>query len=163
MRAIIIQGSARDDGNTNRLVYNLKSISKWQSINLNDYRIEQYRYDGNYANSDYKEIMTKIVRDYDLIILATPVYWYSMSGVMKTFIDRLTDLITIEKRIGQQLRNKNMAVITISSGGNLGEQFWIPFKETAKYLGMKYVGNMHTISNENYDEQILSFMKLVAN
>jgi len=114
-------------------------------------------------NSEYKEIMTRIVRDYDLIIFATPVYWYSMSGVMKIFIDRLTDLITIEKQIGNQLRNKYMAVITISSGGNLAEQFWIPFKETAKYLGMKYAGNMHTISNENYDKQVQSFIERVAN
>jgi len=159
MRAIIIQGSARDDGNTNKLVSDIKSETNWHSINLNDYRIEQYRYDGSYKNSEYKEIMTKIVQDYDLIILATPVYWYSMSGVMKTFIDRLTDLITIEKSIGKQLISKKLAVITTSSGGNLGEHFWIPFKETANYLGMIYAGNMHTMPNHNHQEKIQSFVK----
>jgi len=48
MRTIIIQGSARDDGHTNQLVSDLKSVTNWQSINLNDYQIEQYRYDGSY-------------------------------------------------------------------------------------------------------------------
>ncbi len=36
---------------------------------------------------DMKEILDKMV-DADVIVLATPVYFYSMDGQMKTFIDR---------------------------------------------------------------------------
>ena len=161
MRTIIIQGSAKDDGNTNHLVRQIQHLTNWKLINLNNYQIEQFRYDGKYENNIYEELMTMVVSEYDLIILATPVYWYSMSGIMKTFIDRLTDLITINKQIGRQLKGKYLAVITSSSGGNLGEQFWLPFKETANYLGMKYIGNMHTMSNKENDKQIKSFIKLV--
>ena len=34
----------------------------------------------------------------DLIFLAAPVSWYAMSGVMKTFCDRFTDLLHGDRR-----------------------------------------------------------------
>lgn len=38
-------------------------------------------------NDDMQEILSKLV-EADVIVLATPVYFYSMDGQMKTFIDR---------------------------------------------------------------------------
>lgn len=38
-------------------------------------------------NDDMQDILPKLV-DTDVIVLATPVYFYSMDGQMKTFIDR---------------------------------------------------------------------------
>lgn len=49
---------------------------------------------------------------YNPIILATPVYWYSMSALMKTFIDRWGDLLDIRKDIGRRLTNKELYIIT---------------------------------------------------
>ena len=71
-----------------------------------------------------------------------------MSGIMKVFFDRITDLITIEKDLGRQLRGKKMAAICCSNGDDLNKKFWIPFQESAKYLGMDYIGNLHSISNQ---------------
>jgi len=71
-----------------------------------------------------------------------------MSGIMKVFLDRLTDLLIIEKELGKKLRGKNMAVISSSNGGNLGDAFWLPFTATANYLEMEYLGNIHTIAGE---------------
>ena len=56
--------------------------------------------------------MKTIISKYDTIIFATPVYWYSMSGILKVFIDRITDLLTIEKELGRKLRGKKMAVVS---------------------------------------------------
>ncbi len=50
--------------------------------------------------------MNDIVDKYDVLIFATPVYWYSMSGIMKVFFDRITDLLTIKKDIGRKLKGK---------------------------------------------------------
>ncbi|MCP4458779.1 MAG: NAD(P)H-dependent oxidoreductase [Cytophagales bacterium] len=38
--------------------------------------------------------------------MATPVYWYSMSGIMKVFLDRIYDVLTIEKELGRKLHGK---------------------------------------------------------
>jgi hypothetical protein len=66
-----------------------------------------------------------------------------MSGIMKVFFDRFSDLIRIEKETGRKLRGKNMAVITNSHDSEIGFDFYIPFKKTAAYLGMHYLGQKH--------------------
>ena len=84
----------------------------------------------------------------DTIILATPVYWYSMSGRMKVFLDRFTDLLKVEKELGRHLRGKSLAVFTTSNGDNLGVDFWHPFVKTANYLGMQYLANAHFLEGD---------------
>ena len=44
---------------------------------------------------DVKEII-KLVRKADVLVFATPVYYYSMSGIMKTLLDRLNPLYNSE-------------------------------------------------------------------
>lgn len=88
--------------------------------------------------------MKNIIEGYDTLVFATPVYWYAMSGIMKVCFDRITDLLTIEKELGRQLRGKNMGALSCSNGDNLGDDFWHPFIKIAEYLGMNYLGNVHT-------------------
>ncbi len=51
-----------------------------------------------------------------------------------------------------------MVVITTSNGNNLGDKFWLPFQETANYLGMDYLCNLHTIHNEKSDDLVKRFV-----
>ena len=81
-----------------------------------------------------------------------------MSGIMKVFFDRMTDLLTIEKTTGRLLRGKNMAVVSSSYGGNLGAQFWLPFKASADYLGMNYLRNIHTLGDQNNQKALDDFI-----
>ncbi|WP_245569895.1 flavodoxin family protein [Flavobacterium soli] len=157
-KVIIILGSSRSDGETKKLTDTILGISDFDKIDLNDYSISYYDYEYKNANDDYLNLMQTLINKYDTFVFATPVYWYSMSGIMKVFLDRFTDLLDNQKELGRQLRNKKMTVITSSNGGNLGEEFWFPFKETAKYLGMEYIGNLHTISNSLNLEQIEDFV-----
>jgi multimeric flavodoxin WrbA len=142
---------------TNKLI----EKSGWDLINLNDYNFSYYDYKHENRNDDYLTLMREIIEKYDILIFATPVYWYSMSGIMKVFFDRLTDLLEIEKNLGRKLRGKNMAAISCSIGNNLGETFWLPFSETAKYLGMKYLGNVHTIVGENNELILEKFINQI--
>ena len=137
MKEVVIVGSSRKDGDTANLTKQLIEKSNWDLIDLNDFGFSYFDYKHENRNDDYLTLMRKIVEKYDTLIFATPVYWYSMSGIMKVFFDRLTDLVTIEKELGRKLRGKRMAVITSSTGENLGEHFWLPFSESAKYLGME--------------------------
>lgn len=161
MKKVVIVGSSRNDGETLNLTNELIEKSKWDLINLNDYNFSYYDYKHENRNDDYLDLMNRIITKYDTLIFATPVYWYSMSGIMKVFFDRLTDLLEIEKDLGRKLRGKNMAAISCSIGNNLGEYFWLPFIETANYLGMEYLGNVHTVTGENKEKKIKEFIKLV--
>lgn len=160
MNKIVIAGSSRNDGDTTTLTKELIKQSKWKLLDLNDYNFSYFDYKHANRSDDYLPLITEII-EYDTLIFATPVYWHSMSGIMKVFFDRLTDLLTIEKELGRKLRGKRMAVISCSVGDNLGENFWLPFVETAKYLGMEYTGNIHTIAGENNRQKVTEFINLI--
>jgi hypothetical protein len=50
--------------------------------------------------------------------------------------------------------------ITIARGyDNLGELFWLLFSETARYLGIRYLGHAHTIVGNNETENLKKFIK----
>ncbi len=160
-KVIIISGSSRSDGDTKKLIDELESLSDFESIDLNDYKISYYDYEHKNANDDYIKLIKRLIENYDTFLFVTPVYWYAMSGIMKVFFDRFTDLLTIEKELGRKLRGKRMAVISCSVGDNLGENFWLPFKETSNYLGMHYIGNLHTISNKNNETELKEFIRII--
>ncbi len=162
MKKIIITGSSRNDGDTKTLTNELIKKSNWDLVDLNDYNFGYYDYEHKYENDDYLKLMRKIIDEYDTLIFATPVYWYSMSGIMKVFFDRITDLLEIEKDLGRKLRGKNMAAISCSIGNNLGDIFWLPFSETADYLGMRYLGSLHTIAGEINELELDKFIKKVG-
>ncbi len=153
-QTVIILGSSRSDGYSAQMADRIASRIGANLIDLKLYQIGHYDYDHHYENDDFIELIRESVIKADTLILATPVYWYSMSGRMKVFLDRFTDLLKIEKDLGRQLRGKSMAVFTTSNGGNLGENFWIPFIETASYLGMNYLGNAHYLDDDLEKEDL---------
>jgi len=161
MKKVVIVGSSRNDGDTANLTKQLIEKSGWDLINLNDYEFSYFDYEHNNRNDDYLKLIKEIVEKYETLIFVTPIYWYSMSGIMKVFFDRFTDLLTIERELGRKLRGKKMAVMSCSIGENLGENFWLPFSETANYLGMEYIGNSHTITGENNNMIITEFIRQI--
>ncbi|MBD0400676.1 flavodoxin family protein [Flammeovirga sp. EKP202] len=158
MKSVIIVGSVRNDSNTLKVAERLQKEGDFDIVNLLDYRIGHFDYEHQYKDDDFIALMKTIISKYDTLVFATPVYWYAMSGKMKVFFDRITDLITIEKELGRQLRGKNMAVITTSNGGNLGDDFWHPFKHSALYLGMNFLGGEHVVNGMDSKEALQSFM-----
>lgn len=161
MKKLIILGSSRKDGDTKKVVDEIISLSGWDVLDLNDYNFSYYDYEHKNLDDDFLPLMRKIITNYDVLIFATPVYWYAMSGIMKVFFDRITDLLDEEKDLGRKLRGKSMAAVSCSVGDNLGENFWLPFSETARYLGMNYLGNTHTIAETDESENLQKFVALV--
>ncbi len=160
-KIVVIIGSSRNDGDTKTLVDELHNFLDFDCIDLNDYAISYYDYSHNNADDDYISLMKNLIPTYDTFLFATPVYWYAMSGIMKVFFDRLTDLLDNEKDLGRQLRTKKMAAISCSVGDNLGDMFWLPFFETANYLGMRYLGSLHTITGKIDKNELMEFSDLI--
>jgi len=141
---IIINGSARESGYTSKLIDTIISNGlDAKQIKLCIHTISHYNYDGNYPETDEFISIIETIIKHKTIVFATPVYWYSMSGHLKIFFDRLTDLITSHKELGEQLKNKNVIVVTSSAGDNLDDDFLLPFKHTAEYLGMNFIRGKH--------------------
>jgi multimeric flavodoxin WrbA len=145
---VIIIGSSRNGGNTTKIVDEIANQFKVDVINLNDYQFTYYDYESKNREDDFLPLINSILEKYDTLIFATPVYWYSMSGIMKVFFDRFSDLLRIEKEIGRKFRGKSFAVISNSHDDEMDFDFYLPFRKSAEYLGMKYVGNKHFNADE---------------
>ncbi|AUP81033.1 flavodoxin family protein [Flavivirga eckloniae] len=148
-RSVIIQGSSRSQGDTNKIVNYLATKTNSDVIDLYTKNIGHYDYDYKNEGDDFLGLITHIIENYDTIIFATPVYWYSMSGILKVFFDRISDLIRIHKTTGRKLRGKKMAMISCSNHDDLKNGFSMPFKASANYLGMHYLGDIHTYVESN--------------
>jgi len=146
-KKVIILGSARKNGNTTRIVDEISKESGIDVIDLSNYNISHYDYESKNIEDDFLPLIRRILEEYDTLIFATPVYWYNMSGIMKVFFDRFSDLIRIEKETGRKLRGKKIGVISNSHDNEIEESFYIPFKKTADYLGMEYLGHAHFNAN----------------
>jgi len=140
---IIIQASANSLGNTHKIVQLLNTSKNFDVVDLTTKKIDHFDYNFKNTEDDFLPFIKEIITKYDTIIFATPVYWYSMSGVLKVFFDRLSDLLIKHKELGRQLRGKNMAMLSNSAYNDLKDGFTMPFIESAKYLGMNYIGDTH--------------------
>ena len=90
--------------------------------------------------SDQYFILVDKLLLHETIVFATPVYWYAMSGLLKSFFDRFTDLVTIRKTLGRQLKGRKILVIAVGADEDLPAGFEVPFQRTANYLDMTYDG-----------------------
>lgn len=159
MKIAIIAGSSRNDGDTTKLVQHITKLTRADVYDLNGYQFSYYDYEHLNKGDDFLPLIRKIIEENDTLVFVSPVYWYAMSGIMKVFFDRMSDLLTIEKDLGRKLRGKNMAVITCSLGNNLGNDFFLPFIATADYLGMHYLGGHHTHVEEDYLSDLEDFLR----
>ena len=143
MRTIILLGSSRSQGDTFQLCRLLTAQTAWPLVDLQQFHIEQFDYHFTNRDDDYLPLVRRLIADYDRWVFATPVYWYSMSGILKKFVDRFSDLLNSEKALGRQLRGKHLAVLACGYDQSVDPAFWMPFQRTADYLGMHYDGEVY--------------------
>lgn len=135
-------GSSRSSGETRNMAEELAALTGSTIIDLREKNISYFDYDHKNLDDDFFSTMEEVLQ-YDNIVFATPVYWFSMSAIMKTFFDRFSDLLHQRKDLGYQMKEKNMFLLTNSSTALLTRHFETPFEDTAKYLSMEYKGYVH--------------------
>jgi multimeric flavodoxin WrbA len=141
---LIILGSARGDGNTARVADHLARELPADSAHLLDLQIGPFRYDQQYPEEDdFIAFVEHRLLKYDTLVFASPVYWYSMSGSMKIFFDRISDLLKSRKDLGRRLRGKTMAVLSCAGDEEVNDSFYAAFRLSANYLGMHYGPEWH--------------------
>lgn len=99
-KIVVINGSLRVRGNTDTLLASLMDGIGGTNVTvtshvLRDKRIQDCRgcnhcfEHGRCALKDDMQEIHDDLRSSDLLVLASPLYWWGVTGVMKTFIDRL--------------------------------------------------------------------------
>ncbi len=155
-------GSSRNDGDTASVVQQLAAQMNCEWLDLNSLNFSDYDYQSRNSGDDFLPAIRRIVENYDHIIWATPVYWYTMSAVMKRFIDRISDCLRIEKETGRKFRGMSMSLVSVSNDVR-NEHFASPFVLTADYLGMTFTNDLHVVVGEaaeaSTEEQIEKWLK----
>lgn len=135
----IILGSSRSDGNTKALVKAVLDGRTAKNYDLNKHSISYFDYRHKNQNDSFLTLANQISKS-KTIVFATPVYWYAMTAQLKTFFDRMTDLITIRKEIGRSLAGKTTFLLSCGTDKALPKGFEVPFDLTSRYFEMKYCG-----------------------
>ena len=159
---LIILASARKQSDTRKFLDRILKDLDHQLIDLLDHSIAPYDYSGNYPESDEFPKIAEQIINHKKIVFATTVYWYSMSGSMKIFFDRFTDLVTINKQQGRQLKDKTTFLIAVGADEKMPTGFELPFSLTSAYLDMNFIDSIYYSVNypkseEELDKQIKSF------
>ncbi|WP_370177278.1 flavodoxin family protein [Alteriqipengyuania sp.] len=140
-RITVLTASARSDGNTRAMVdaFFGHCGALAEEIDLARLRIEPFAYDQLAARDDFLPVVQKMAGS-EHIVFATPVYWYAMSGLMKTFFDRLTDLLLVEanRPLGRALAGRRVWLLATGTEEGLPPGFTEPFARTAAYFAMDW-------------------------
>lgn len=123
MKTLIINGSPKGKkGNTELFIQNFISDMKKEVV------VKRI------IEEDY-EILANLIRDFDSIIIALPLYIHSMPGIVMRFIEHLNRDITNNKNIGFILQYG-------FPEGFQGEYIERYFESLANELNMKYLGTL---------------------
>lgn len=139
---VVLQGSHRRNGDTHVLVDCVFQDAPIAQFRLIDCRIEPYTYDRHAIDDDFRYIAEAMVKARSLVF-ATPVYWYAMSGLTKTVLDRFTDLTSFRKDLGRSLQGKVVHVLACGTDLELPSGFTVPFSQTAAYFDMTFGGTFY--------------------
>lgn len=141
-KSIIIFGSSRRYGYTGQLVDEVARRHDLRIIDVSDYNMTPYSYDHNNRDDDFLPLMHEIA-EYDQMILASPVYWYTMSAQLKVFIDRWNDMLHIAKDLGRSLKGKSGLVIGTGGEEVPERSFEECFHNCYKFMSITYDGMLY--------------------
>ncbi|MCM3618295.1 flavodoxin family protein [Sutcliffiella horikoshii] len=139
MSIAVIYGGTRPNGNTETLTKHAIEGMEVEEIFLNSHNILpiiDMRHDEKGfkdRNDDYNTIIERI-RQHDTLIFATPIYWYSMSGTMKNFIDRWSHSMRDENLPDFKAMMSAKKAYVIAVGGDTPTIKGLPMIEQFKYI-----------------------------
>jgi multimeric flavodoxin WrbA len=149
-KGVILMGSSNSTGTTHKIASFIAARTNFPIIDLKTKKIGEFDYEFKNRDDDFLPLLKHIVDTYQVVVFATPVYWYAMSARMKIFFDRLSDCLKTEKETGRKLRGMEMAVVCCGCDQKLKDGFYMPFKETARYLGMAYQADLYCVEEKGH-------------
>jgi multimeric flavodoxin WrbA len=164
---IALFSSSRRNGNTGRLMDRIALELDLEVVDLSSLRITPYDYDHSNRDDDFESLMERVLA-HEQVIFASPIYWYSVSPAMKTFLDRISDFLELPDLLpkGRRLRGKNAFIVCTSICEEPSPMFMGAFRETVDYLGMRFGGAVHVNCADGYqpaahDSEALAFATIV--
>ena len=100
MRILFINGSPNKTGNTAQLAEKLLGDRKYETLNLTDYRIGSY---GQNFSDDELDIVISNMKEADVIVIGSPLYWHNICGSVRNVLDRFYGLVSEKDLKGRDM------------------------------------------------------------
>lgn len=140
----LISASSRENSNSRYLSRLLLRDLKYDEIDLRKQQICEivdHRDDQKWqkTSDDFYGIM-KGVEQSELVVLATPIYWYGMSSRLTIFLERWSELLATQKNFRQIMAHKKIILVLV--GGDLprikGLNIVNQFRYIANFLNLDF-------------------------
>ncbi|HEV3034341.1 MAG TPA: flavodoxin family protein [Solirubrobacteraceae bacterium] len=110
--------------------------------------------DGSCSIQDgYAQLLLERVLPADAIVIATPLYWYGVSGLLKTFLDRIFCFTSAgyndSQMVLERLPRKRLALVISAEESYRGATLGVTasVQELARYLHWDLVGVVEGVAN----------------
>lgn len=90
MSILFVNGSPNKMGNTAALAEVLLAGKEYETLNLTDYRIGSY---GQNFPDDQLNVVIEKMKQSDVIIIGSPLYWHNICGSVQNMLDRFYGLV----------------------------------------------------------------------
>lgn len=100
MRILFINGSPNKTGNTAQLAEKLLGDRKYETLDLTDYRIGSY---GQNFLDDELDIVISKMKEADVIVIGSPLYWHNICGSVRNVLDRFYGLVSEKDLKGRDM------------------------------------------------------------
>jgi multimeric flavodoxin WrbA len=123
MKILALLGSTRDNGNSEYLANKILEGTDHTIVKLADKHIDpivdmRHTEEGfSPVKDDYEELV-HLMLEHDVLLFATPLYWYGMSGPMKNFFDRWSQYLRDERFNLKEELTKKKAYVVITGGSS---------------------------------------------
>lgn len=84
-KILFVNGSPNSNGNTAALAKELLEGKEYETIALTDYRINFY---GQTLDGDQFDEVYKKMKEADVVVMGSPVYWHNICASMRTLLER---------------------------------------------------------------------------
>ncbi|TMU84461.1 flavodoxin family protein [Bacillus sp. BHET2] len=138
MKILTLLGSTRKNGNSEFLARKIVEGTDHTIVSLADMHIEPIEdlrhTEGGFlpVNDDYEQLV-QLMENHDVILFATPLYWYGMSGPMKNFFDRWSQYLRDERFNLKEELTKKKAYVVIT-GGSTAKIKGLPLVQQFGYI-----------------------------
>lgn len=84
-KILFVNGSPNRDGNTAALAKVLLEGRQYETLNLNDYRLNFY---GQTLEGDQLDKVIAKMKEADIVVMGSPVYWHNICASVRTLMER---------------------------------------------------------------------------
>lgn len=134
MKILFINGSPNKHGNTAALAEALLKGKVYEVLNLTDYRIGSY---GQKLEDDQLEEVVARMKEAEVIVMGSPLYWHNICGSVRNLLDRFYGLVKNGEFSGKTLCFLFQGAAPEKWMIEAGEYTMSRF---AKLYGMEYAG-----------------------